>query len=307
MSNPFQNTTQVNAIIRIRRGSDSERLQFTYADGELIYSTDKKRLFIGDGNQPNSTIGGVLVGNKVWITDNFANLSQIQKNDLVYRTDSGFTGFYLLTGNNYNEISNYVLVGGSGSSNQTQQYTLSAATRNILGGVKIKTGLDVDSDGSVSVALNPDTLELDSNNRIKVKNPYTGIKTATNSEFGGLILGSGLTYNSVTNKTDVSYSNFGAALLSSNGYQKLPSGLIMQWGITPIVGGDDSIIVNLPIPFTTQGFNIQATMSGVSAANGSTNSTKASFINLSSIKIINDEYTLSSSISSSVYWQAIGY
>ena len=50
MSNPFLNTTQVNAIIRIRRGPDVDRFQFVYDDGELIYSTDKKRLFIVDGS-----------------------------------------------------------------------------------------------------------------------------------------------------------------------------------------------------------------------------------------------------------------
>jgi hypothetical protein len=306
MSNPFQNTEQVNAVIRIRRGYDNERLSNTFDEGELIYSVDKKRLFVGDGRSATSTNGGVLVGNKIWITDNLLSLSQIQKYDLVYRTDSGYTGFYLLTGDNYQEDSNYVLFGGPQFLAQLGNFTLTPATRNVLGGVKVKSGLDIDDDGSVSAALNTDTLELDSNNKIKVKNPYTGINRATNSEFGGLVLGNGLTYNNTTNKVDVNYSNFGTSLLSSTGYQKFPSGLIMQWGITSLLSGDGSITANLPIPFVAQGFNIQATVSGVSAISGATNSVKASFINLSSIVISNDEYTTSTSISSNIYWQAVG-
>ena len=40
--------------LRLRRGTDSERALITPADGELIYTTDTKRLYIGDG----STAGG---------------------------------------------------------------------------------------------------------------------------------------------------------------------------------------------------------------------------------------------------------
>ena len=37
--------------LRLRRGTDSERALITPADGELIYTTDTKRLYIGDGTQ----------------------------------------------------------------------------------------------------------------------------------------------------------------------------------------------------------------------------------------------------------------
>lgn len=43
--------------LRLRRGTDAERQSITPLAGELIYTTDTKELYVGDG----STIGGVLV------------------------------------------------------------------------------------------------------------------------------------------------------------------------------------------------------------------------------------------------------
>ena len=44
--------------LRLRRGTDAERLLITPLQGELIYATDTKKLYVGDG----ATQGGVLVG-----------------------------------------------------------------------------------------------------------------------------------------------------------------------------------------------------------------------------------------------------
>lgn len=44
--------------LRLRRGTDAERLLVTPLQGELIYATDTKKLYVGDG----ATTGGVLVG-----------------------------------------------------------------------------------------------------------------------------------------------------------------------------------------------------------------------------------------------------
>ena len=43
--------------LRLRRGTDAERLLITPVQGELIYTTDTKKLYIGDG----TTVGGRLV------------------------------------------------------------------------------------------------------------------------------------------------------------------------------------------------------------------------------------------------------
>jgi hypothetical protein len=43
--------------LRIRRGTNAERQTIVFAQGELVYTTDTKDLFIGDG----TTLGGVIV------------------------------------------------------------------------------------------------------------------------------------------------------------------------------------------------------------------------------------------------------
>ena len=44
----------------VRRGTDVDRQLITLDQGELGYTTDSKRLFVGDG----STLGGTIAGNK---------------------------------------------------------------------------------------------------------------------------------------------------------------------------------------------------------------------------------------------------
>lgn len=44
--------------LRLRRGTSAERLLITPLQGELVYVTDTKQLYVGDG----ATVGGVLVG-----------------------------------------------------------------------------------------------------------------------------------------------------------------------------------------------------------------------------------------------------
>src|SRR6056297_1654449 len=44
--------------LRLRRGTDAERLLITPLQGELIYTTDTKKIYVGDGAEQ----GGVLVG-----------------------------------------------------------------------------------------------------------------------------------------------------------------------------------------------------------------------------------------------------
>jgi hypothetical protein len=68
MSNPFSNTTQVNAVIAIRRGPEVDRYNITPEQGEIIYTTDNRRMFIGDG----TTTGGNVIAGKTWIIDSIS-------------------------------------------------------------------------------------------------------------------------------------------------------------------------------------------------------------------------------------------
>jgi hypothetical protein len=49
--------------IKVRRGTNSQRKLVTFEEGELVYSIDKQRLYIGNGKEK----GGILVSNRNYI------------------------------------------------------------------------------------------------------------------------------------------------------------------------------------------------------------------------------------------------
>ena len=77
-----------------RRGTNAERSQVLFESGEVVYTTDTKRVYIGDG----TTVGGVPISNINSVLTSFPTTSSI--GDFVYRPDllrtyvattSGFT------------------------------------------------------------------------------------------------------------------------------------------------------------------------------------------------------------------------
>jgi hypothetical protein len=99
--------------LKVRRGTDTERQLIILDQGEIGYTTDSKRLFVGDA----FTIGGYPVGIKYYTTtttltaavigDN--NVSTIQTGDMVFDTSAQSTGLYVLTGSNtfFDKLSAY--------------------------------------------------------------------------------------------------------------------------------------------------------------------------------------------------------
>ena len=65
--------------LRLRRGTDAERLLITPLEGELIYTTDTKKLYVGDG----ITVGGNAVDALGGGGGGLADLSQSSINDLA--------------------------------------------------------------------------------------------------------------------------------------------------------------------------------------------------------------------------------
>jgi hypothetical protein len=92
--------------LQIRRGTDAERLTITPAEGELIYTTDTKLIYIGDG----STVGGTKADSG--ITDLLSDSSpQLGGNlDLNSQAITG-TGTINITGN----ITGSTVSGSSGN------------------------------------------------------------------------------------------------------------------------------------------------------------------------------------------------
>ena len=68
----------------VRRGSDVDRKCVVLSQGELGYTADTERLFVGDG----ITYGGNVVGNLVYRTSNIGTLVTSVSGDLAFDTSS---------------------------------------------------------------------------------------------------------------------------------------------------------------------------------------------------------------------------
>ena len=99
--------------LKIRRGTDAQRKLIVLDQGEIGYTTDSKRLFVGDSN---GTQGGVPTAVKYYATSTGITaatntstdlLYTIQTGDIVY--DSTSSHIYILTGSNtsFNFLSAY--------------------------------------------------------------------------------------------------------------------------------------------------------------------------------------------------------
>jgi hypothetical protein len=92
-------------------------------------------------------------------------------------------------------------------------------------------------------------------------------------------------------------------LASSNGYAQLPSGIIIQWGVSQSsVSADTAIVETYPIAFPTAAFQVVASHSNAGATN------EKSSVNVYSVSSLSSfTYNLSASGTQDVRWIAVGY
>ena len=87
----------------VRRGTDYDRQQITLDSGELGYTTDTKRLWVGDG----TTVGGNLVGNKYkGKAADLTTLAPVDIGDYAFDTDNN--SFYICTEGTGSESTNWL-------------------------------------------------------------------------------------------------------------------------------------------------------------------------------------------------------
>ena len=110
---------------------------------------------------------------------------------------------------------------------------------------------------------------------------------ANGSSYGWYVVSSGLGSKSFSKS------------LSVNGYQKLPSGIIIQWGRATHPGNNTALQVNYPIAFPGGMFAISGSELGATPT-----------INYSMVPLSNSYFSLTSSYMSGTNtcgWIAIGY
>jgi hypothetical protein len=150
--------------LQIRRGTDTQRQTIRFNAGELVYTTDYKDLFVGDGSTDggiriapikslNGLTGSAATGALTITTDNVAagatnkyyssTQARIDAGAALVAGNVGNTGISFTYNTGANSITAVVTAGG---------YSLPTAAPTELGGVKISQGgLAIDGAGLLSV------------------------------------------------------------------------------------------------------------------------------------------------------------
>lgn len=121
--------------LKLRRGTEANRTSITPAEGELIYITDTKKLYSGDG----TTAGGVLVtggggADIPGITDNTTAGAVLTLGDLVIAIDAdlSITG-YEINGDGDIDITGNITASGAGTGIITASSFVGDVTGNLVG------------------------------------------------------------------------------------------------------------------------------------------------------------------------------
>ena len=142
-----------NTIIRslVRKGTNSQRQQIVLEEGELGYTTDTERLFVGNGSGTGEAAGVKYLGN-------------ISDFSLVAAESPMPGDFFKFNGNLYARK--------AGFSGSTAAESLSASSEegyDVLGiAAKVGTGLQVDT-GNLNVLVDDQTIQFTDDNKLQVK------------------------------------------------------------------------------------------------------------------------------------------
>lgn len=168
---------------KLRRGTSAELQYVNFEEGELVYTTDTRRVYVGDGR----TLGGNLLANNISYLSGFP--SSFTANDVLYRTDLGkmyiaspatinpwvFTGPYPDTTTiDFNNTSKLGVVSAG-----IKPYNLSYTCGNAL------SGINVSSLSGISVNINSSHFYFDVTGRLSIIPALTG-SFIINPNFGGL-------------------------------------------------------------------------------------------------------------------------
>lgn len=126
-----------------RQGTDNERKNVLLNSGELAFTTDTERFFVGNGTD----LGGILVGNKFKGSNpDITIFSPAEIGDLAYNTDTQI--LYRLKENDGSNIGDWEGIGGRGMSSNTTQAG---------GGTQITNLVRVTSAEWSTLSASPDT------------------------------------------------------------------------------------------------------------------------------------------------------
>lgn len=156
------------AKIKIRRGLNSERLQVVLDNGELGFTTDTQRLFVGDG----VTLGGIPASNVyVGSFTSASNVTNIEQGDFV--TINGTT--YVFLGGDSAVLANYYSIVNVAVDNVTIGYNasnqltvISIGSTILANSIDTTRGLTITSGGLLAVNADGSSVVFDVNGKVSV-------------------------------------------------------------------------------------------------------------------------------------------
>lgn len=149
----FENTL---LKLLVRRGIDADRRNIILSEGELGYTTDTKRLYIGDGQ----TLGGNIVANNNLVsTNDITTLPSVAEGDVAFSTNTKKLYRYKGPGPS-TVIDNWEIIGGSYTPGNG---TINISTNNQVTVNKLSAGVfdpaglgnSITLDGSNRISLSP--------------------------------------------------------------------------------------------------------------------------------------------------------
>lgn len=207
-----------NSLLKliIRRGNESDRLNIILEEGELAYTTDTKRTYIGDG----VTYGGNLIGNKfLGSATNVTAFAPGSPGDIAYDSDNRI--LYTLIENDGSNIADWLQVGNTLVSGNG---TIYISTDNSISVGTLSAGnFSNDTVGS--------SLEIDTNSRISLSANISVDRISKRVEGVN-------SYLELPSKISINNINYTFPTTTPNQFEYLKgpvTGTQLQWGVPEII------------------------------------------------------------------------
>ena len=233
--------------LKIRRGSNAQRQSVILEQGELGYTTDTKRVFVGDG----ITTGGNVVGNIAYspgTTPNYRlTLTSAVLGDIVQDQNI----LYQLTSSDYSLSGSWTMISPLPGSGQGLEYNgngqLVIKDNGITGSKFASTaayvagGLVATTTNGLSANVDNSTIVLNSSNQYKLTVGSINASNIPNSILGkGLEGGSGNVIQIKSDPATFGYNGSNQLILSA-----LPSGIVTTTSLSSgMIGAGLSISSN---------------------------------------------------------------
>lgn len=242
--------------LKVRRGTDSQRQRIILEQGELGFTVDTQRLFIGNGILSGGVVAGNIFHGPLTVNNTRNTLNNAVNGDIV--NENGF--LYQLSGNDYSQLSSWAFIGPK-LNNTSVGYNASREIELKANGIDAnkfaptaaynRGGLVANSLSGLSANVDGITLTITSNNQLSVLqiNQNNIASSALGNGLAGgsgsplrVNAGAGFSFNSgVLSLTSVPLSSVG---LSSIGPDAIGPGLSLSAGkvVSNIRNVDDSTI-----------------------------------------------------------------